>query len=518
MSQTHQRPEPSFLSRDFSRAHYTAVVGDLHLCEAEPVNVRFPLWKKYKTREFFFDEVFADFLEHIIKMADGHEVELVLNGDIFDFDSVTSIPKQPAFRTSRLEKLRGLFPAEEKSVYKIRRILSDHGAWVRSLREFISRGHRIVFVIGNHDLELHWPRVKAEICAVLGVDENLTKNVRFCEWFYISNGDTLIEHGNQYDPYCLCSDPVNPLIRKYNEIEIKLPFGNIACRYMINGMGFFNPHVDAAYIMSAPEYVRFFVKYIVRAQPLLIWTWFWGAVVTLIHSFSDTLKPGIRNPLLIEDRIEFLAAKANATPRMIRELRELFANPATLRPMIVARELWLDRAFLILLGLVGLFEVFLFIKQVTDISFFWMFIPVLLFVPFFLFYSSAIHSNVHSYKEPKEDLLAQAGAITKTRRIVYGHTHIVRHEVIGAIEHLNPGSWSPAFLDVECTKPIGQKTFVWIQPGGGGERESQLFQFTGRGARSAFTRFATDTSKTAAFAHNAAHPANRVHKKPQKLS
>jgi predicted phosphodiesterase len=392
---------------------------------------------------------------------------------------------------SKLERLRGLYPEEEKSVYKISRVLSDHDVWVSSLRDFLVRGNRIVFVFGNHDLELHWPRVKEAIFTALKLTDQQRNNVRFCEWFYISNHDTLIEHGNQYDPYCLCSDPINPLIRKYNALEIKLPFGNIACRYMINGMGFFNPHVDSAYIMSAREYVRFFVTYIVRAQPLLIWTWFWGALLTLIHSLSDTLKPGIRNPLLVEDRIDFYAAKSNATPRMVRELRELFANPATLRPMIVARELWLDRAFIIVIALIGLFEVFLFIKQVTDLSFFWMFIPILLFVPFFLFYSRSIYSNVHTYKEPKEDLLAMAGAITKTRRIVYGHTHIVRHEVIGAIEHLNPGSWSPAFMDVECTKPMGHKTFVWISPSEGGhhgERESQLFQFTGRGARSAFAR------------------------------
>lgn len=464
--------------KDFSSAKYTAVISDLHMCEAEPVHPKFPLWKKYKTRAFFFDHVFADFLRHIIDMAAGGEVELVLNGDIFDFDSVMALPEEPPFRVNWLEKKRGLYPEEEKSVFKIDRILDDHSEWLEALRWFLLCGHRVVFVIGNHDLELHWPRVQQRILERLNLTDAYRDNVRFCEWFYISNGDTLIEHGNQYDPYCLCVDPVHPYVRRYNKVDIRLPFGNVACRYMINGMGFFNPHVDSNYIMTVSEYVRFFLKYMMRAQPLLIWTWFWGAFVTLVQSLEDALLPALRDPLRIEDRTNQIAVKANATPRMVRELKELFVNPATHRPLILARELWLDRAFLILLGLLGLFQIFLFIKQVYDISFFWMFIPVLLLVPFFLFYSRSIRSNVHLFKEPQEDILALTSAITHTRRVVYGHTHQVRHEVIGAVEHLNPGSWSPAFEDVECTKPTGQKTFIWIEPAANGTREAHVYHFT----------------------------------------
>jgi len=465
--------------KDFRSARFTAVISDLHLCEAEPVHPQFPLWKKYKTREFFFDSEFFDFLRHISKMSSGSEVELILNGDIFDFDSVLDLPQEPPFRITWLERRRGLASEESKSVFKFARILSDHAEFVEALRWFLLCGHRIVFVIGNHDLELNWPSVQKLLRDRLKLPTEYEENLRFCEWFYISNGDTLIEHGNQYDPYCVCHDPVNPYVVQYNRVEIRLPFGNIACRYMMNGMAFFNPHVDSAYIMSIAEYVKFFVKYMARAQPLLIWTWFWGAVLTLIKTVSDTLLPALRDPLRTEDRLEEIASKANATPRMARELKELSAPPATLRPMTVARELWLDRAFLILLGLLALFQLFLFIKQVYDISVFWMFIPVLVLVPFFLFYSRSIYSNVEQYKEPQDDILAMTSEITRVRRVVYGHTHEIRHEVIGAVDHLNPGSWSPAFLDIECTKPIGQKSFVWIEPSSDGTRRAGVYQFRG---------------------------------------
>lgn len=76
-----------------------------------------------------------------------------------------------------------------------------------------------------------------------------------------------------------------------------------------------------------------------------------------------------------------------------------------------------------------------------------------------------------------------AGMITSTKRIIYGHTHILRHEVIGAIEHLNPGTWSPAFLDVECTQRIGQQAFVWIAPNLEGARTAKLLQVEGESIR-----------------------------------
>jgi len=435
------------------------------------------LWKKYKTKEFFFDESFAEFLRHIQRMSGGEQIELILNGDIFDFDSVLAKPEDAPFEVSWLEELRGLYPEESKSVFKIERILDDHKTWIDALRGFVLRGNRIVFVIGNHDLELYWPGVQSSILNSLNLPTEFLESVRFADWFYISNGDTLVEHGNQYDPYCLCVDPIHPVVVHYNKVEVRLPFGNLACRYMINGMGFFNPHADANYLMSLTEYVRFFLKYMVRAQPLLIWTWFWGACTTLFQSLRDTIRPAYKNPMRTEDRIAEIARRANATPRMVRELRDLAVSPAASNPWIVAQELWLDRAFIILLGLFALFQGFVLIKQIYSISIFWMFIPILLLVPFFLFYSRSIRSYVMDFKEPQERILALSARITQTKRVVYGHTHLIRHEIIGAVEHLNPGSWSPAFRDVECTQPIDHKAFVWIQPGADQRREARVYEF-----------------------------------------
>jgi UDP-2,3-diacylglucosamine pyrophosphatase LpxH len=480
---------------DFKKSNYTAIISDLHLCEAEPVNPKYPLWKKFKTRQFFFDDVFETFLKHIEQKAKGSPVELILNGDIFDFDSVMSLPEKPVFRFHWLEVKRGLYPRPERAKFKIQVIIKHHQAWFQALSQFIKRGNKVVFVIGNHDLELHFPDVQSEILKALQLGKN-ENQVRFCEWFYISNEDTLIEHGNQYDPYCMCEDPVSPFLQGYNFKSLRLPFGNLACRYILNGMGFFNPHVESNFIMSLREYVAFFIKYIWRAQPLLIWDWFFGAMATLVVSLKDRLLKPIKDPLKIEDKINQISVKANAEPRMVRELKELFVPSATSNPFLLARELWLDRAFMILISFLIVLQIMLLVKQFLHVSFFWAFIPLMILLPFFLFYSKSVTSLVSSFKEPDEKILSTASSITRTKRIIYGHTHLIRHEMIGAVEHLNSGCWSPAFTDVECTKAMDQKTFVWIEPHKD-ERVAEVFVFDGQGSQIAFSRKKPNTARRA---------------------
>jgi UDP-2,3-diacylglucosamine pyrophosphatase LpxH len=460
---------------DFTKATHTAIISDLHLCEEEPVHPKFPLWKKYKTRQFFFDKEFSQFLKLIEERAQGHKVELVLNGDIFDFDSVMSLPKSPTFFLSWVERRRGMGAVEEKSLFKIEKILSDHAEWVQALKAFLLAGHKVVFVTGNHDLELHFPAVQEAIRRALDLPREISEQVRFCEWFYISNGDTLIEHGNQYDPYCMAEDPINPFFIRHNRIEVRVPFGNLATRYLINGMGFFNPHLDTMYIMTPKQYVIFFWRYMLRSQPLLMISWLWGSTAALIQALTDYLRPSIIDPLSIEDQIQKIADKSNATPRMVRELKELFVTPAASNPLVLMRELWLDRAFILFITFLFLYFVFLQVDRYINISFYWMFVPLTLFIPFFLFYSRSITSDVREFKEPKERILSLSALITGVSRICYGHTHIVRHEIIGAVEHLNSGTWSPAFLDVECERPLGQKTFIWIEPGETGQRDAKIY-------------------------------------------
>lgn len=462
---------------DFAKAQCTAIISDLHLCEAEPPNKKHPLWKKFKTREFFFDTVFANFLDEIRQKAEGKPLELVLNGDIFDFDSLTNVPKKPWFRVSWLERRRGLDSEVQKSVYKINVILGDHPVWVKALSDFIKEGNKVIFVVGNHDLELYWNEVQRVILDTLKLSPEEKRYVRFVEWFYISNKDTLIEHSHQYDPFCATIDPVNPVVVDYNRLLIQLPFGDLACRYLSNGVGFVNPHVESNYNMSLGQYVAVFFKYMVRAQPWILWTWFWSSITIFIQTLRHANLQELNNPLTIEDRVNEIARKANATPRMVREMRGLFARPVAESPAKILKELWLDRAFLLLLGLAGLLYLFLLVDSIYDLSFYIFFVLVAIMIPPYIMYSRTVRSYVNLYKRPSEHILTSAGMITGTKRVVYGHTHSLRHEMIGAVEHLNSGTWSPGFEDVECTESIEQRAYIWISPRGSSEnRRAQIIK------------------------------------------
>src|SRR6266545_5789009 len=261
----------------------------MHLSEPTRADERRPLWMAFKRRDFFIDDDFARFLVYI-EAAAATPVELILNGDIFDFDSVTELPAGDA-RVDWLAHRRGLASEEWMSVFKIDVIIREHPTWFSALAGFLARGHRAVFVIGNHDAELFWPSVQRRICDALGVETPATLvedieppprpgAVTFCNWFYLSGGDTYVSHGHQYDPHCTVKDPIDPLIQVKGRPRVRVPFGDLAARYMLNGMGYFNPHASDNYIMTARSYLRFFFKYMLRTQPLLIWTWFWGALVT----------------------------------------------------------------------------------------------------------------------------------------------------------------------------------------------------------------------------------------------
>lgn len=455
---------------------HTVVLSDLHLTEAEPPDPRRPLWKRYKRREHFIDASFQRLLEALQKEADD-PVELVLGGDIFDFDAVMAIPEDPPFPVSWLERRRGLDPEEAKSRFKMEIILRDHPVWVAALRAFLLAGHRLVIVVGNHDLELEWPAVQQAFLEALDLPEQHRESVRFCDWFYVSGGDTLIEHGNQYDAYCMCQNPVRPYIEKGKRPYLRLPFGNLAGRLMLNGMGLFNPHVESSFVMSFREYVVFFFRHMVRVQPLLVWTWFWGAAITLARSLDEGLRPALKDPLTYTRRIADIAARSGATSAVVLALRQLHEQPAIYNPVKILRELWLDRA-LILLGLFSAsFQLVLIVNAFTPLPLGWALLVLALFLPMFIFYARSVQSDVYKVQKASFKKLHVAAEIAGVSRVIHGHTHRELHTVIDGVEHLNTGTWSPAFRDPECREPLGRKCFVWLRPGADGERQATLFEW-----------------------------------------
>ncbi|MCO4760386.1 MAG: metallophosphoesterase [Myxococcales bacterium] len=453
-------PAPN-TSRAPREAVETLVLSDMHLSDAEELDPARPHWKAYKRAEFFVDDDVSNLLDWANERSQG-PMELVLNGDIFDFDNITAVPDEPPADVNWLGEVRGLASESWMSVYKIERIIADHPVFFDALGRWVKHGHALVFVMGNHDLELHWPDVQHRILAAIGVGTE--EQVRFCDWFYVSESDTFISHGHQYDPYCSARSPIDPLISVHGRPRVQIPFGNLAERYMLNGMGYFNHHATSNYIMSLKEYVRFFVKYMLRTQPLLLWTWFWGAMVTLFVTLRDYLRPSMRDPMLVEDKVAGVAARARVTPRVVRQLNALSVPSAATDPMKVVRELWLDRGVLLLVMIWAAFQAVSYVNWVLPISPLWVLLPLALLTPVFLMYSFKVKPQVFEaplVNQKRSELIAK---ITGAHNCVMGHTHIPELRRIGPLTFANCGFWSPAFAEPECLTRIGTQTFVWLRP------------------------------------------------------
>lgn len=115
-------------------------------------------------------------------------VELVINGDCFDF-----LLTPPALIGRAQTEVNGAHA-------KWANILSAHGDWFAALRSFLRvPGRRVTFLIGNHDVELCYPSIRARVRSAIGAGPGL---VRFClTQAYQPLPDVVIDHGCQFDPY-----------------------------------------------------------------------------------------------------------------------------------------------------------------------------------------------------------------------------------------------------------------------------------------------------------------------------
>jgi hypothetical protein len=239
-------------------------------------------------------------------------------------------------------------------------------------------------------------------------------------------------------------------------------------------MGYFNPNAAGNYIMSLPDYVRFFFRYMAKAQPFLLFTWFWSAVATLVISMRHHWRPAMRDPLTVDDKVREIAKSARASPSMVRQLHALSVPPTCSNPWHIFRELWLDRAVL----LIGLFAVAVQVVLIANIA--WpmnpwhVLIGLGLGLPWFFLYAHQIRPTVFTKPLINETRAKLIHEITGTRTVVCGHTHVPEDSKIGPMRFINGGFWSPNFKTPECKERVGAQTFVWLRPQGNGHRTPDL--------------------------------------------
>lgn len=461
---------------------HSFVISDVHIADGELPDPKRPLWRRYKDPSFFVDESLTRFLDHARTLSGGERAELILNGDFVDFDCVVAVPDEPDFPVSWLERARGLEAEEAKALWKLGRILDDHRPLMAELRRWLVDGHDLAYVLGNHDLELHWPAAQALFRERLDLPDDCAGELRFCPWFTISGGDTLVTHGHQLDPYCLCQDPMHPFIQVRGATRVRLPFGEYASKYLSNGIGWFNPHVESTYVKSPLEWIWFFYNHVLRQQPFILFTWLWSSVLALWATLRDGLRPAIRDPLTLDERVEDVARAARTTPRVVRAMLEVRVHPAVFRPLKVARELWLDRFFLLVAISVISFQAVSTLHFFAGVSGWWVVVLFAILLGPFVFYTASVDSDVREVSRNIRKRMGLLARITHTDKLVMGHTHDALHERLDGVEYANTGHWAPGFTDIECTQPDGVRGFTWIRPDSSGGRTMELREWTDPGS------------------------------------
>jgi len=128
----------------------------------------------------------ANFINLLARKSDK-SVELVINGDLVDFLAETPWTAFEKHLPNVLIKLNNIF-RREAHVFN-------------ALKTFLQNSkHRLTLLLGNHDIELSLPHVRAILEKTIGAT---SANFRFLfdgEAYSIGN-EVLIEHGNRYDSW-----------------------------------------------------------------------------------------------------------------------------------------------------------------------------------------------------------------------------------------------------------------------------------------------------------------------------
>lgn len=428
---------------------HTVAISDIHLCELEPTD---GLWMRYRQAAYVPDRELASMLDSLSERMGGDDLELVLNGDVFDFDAPRVIDGESRFHNQPRDA--------QHAVPAMMAILRDHATFVDALGRLLARGHRVVLISGNHDVQLTLPEVRStlrralvEACKRAGGPADAGSRVEFRAWFYMNKDGVLFEHGNQYDQYCSYRFPLMPFHR--DSRMIVPTFGSLAARNFAARMGYFNPHVDSSFMLSAFGYVRHWAKYYLFSRRSLAVAWLLGTIRSMVE-LVRRLDRGSR-----ERRRQHLDACVRETGlskrRLARHLR-ICATPADQTPARIARELWIDRLVLGGLALtmlaIGLFFARGPLAAIAAL------VPIAIVGLYELLMPKPGLDEVWNRVQRTARRVAK---IHRARAVVFGHTHHAEGTWERGVFYGNTGSWSAAFRDVACTEPVSdEKPVIWL--------------------------------------------------------
>jgi len=169
------------------------VLSDLHLGAGFGIEAGNPL------EDFTADQDLVHLLQQISAESkqDKLEVELIINGDFFEFLQVPAVDNYDPATLYPPEAY--LDSSQEASIKRLNLIFEGHRAVFKALSDFMQAEppkRRITIIKGNHDVHLYWPKVKSQLRDLLEASGPRASLLLFAAEF-ISREQIYVEHGHQ---------------------------------------------------------------------------------------------------------------------------------------------------------------------------------------------------------------------------------------------------------------------------------------------------------------------------------
>jgi len=428
---------------------HTIVISDVHLGEEVPGD---DAWLSYRHRRFFPDEDFAVLVRHFLGLLRaGDRLELVLDGDVIEFESPRIVDGERFVETPR---------TEEEAVATLFAVVRDHPVFFEHLALLASEGHRVVFVAGNHDVQLALPGVRAALqgaIAKLLPSAEDSANVTVQPWFHQTDDGVHVEHGHQYDAYCSFRDPLRPL--DLDGLQVQPTVGSLAFRHLIARMGYFNAYDERSFMLSVPRYLVHWARYYLFTRRSLAVTWFAGALRVLASILKS--RPGRAVLQTIREQAAIARAAYAQTlaldAKALAAHANLFVEPVDENPHRVVREMRLDHAALAVVAVGGIITAAFKPKLGLAVT-----LGALVF---------GLAQELIAPRQPAkaeyrrvESVARSIAKIYGARAVVFGHTHVPHATFEGGIVYANAGSWAPPMEETHGEAPKKPtRPVVWLR-------------------------------------------------------
>ncbi len=436
------------------------VISDLHLGEGIRPGVANVSYLRQMVR---LVRALVRFLAYYTEHRLGERPwQLVINGDMVDFMSVMILP--PAVDATATadadvdvaddpeDRLYGLGFGERQSQKKLEGVIARHQGVFGRLAEFVKAGNELVVVVGNHDVEFHYPSVQATLvewlcglaCGVGAGEEQraaFRRQILFCPWFYYRKDLIYIEHGHQYDEYCSFDYLLHPVAHNKKtggtKSRIALSVAHMGMRYFANQLPEYDPHTAESWGLF--DYARWAWARGLRGAIRL--SYFYGLLiwrmVEVWYSLVDRKSDGERRAVH-HQRLSALSKEYQIAEEKLMALDALRRVPATKRLWSLLSALFIDR---VLLGAAALLAGGICLARLHGLSRAW--VPALIVVGAAVINEALNRGRLVS---PAQRLRSAPQFIRELIRapfIVFGHSHAPERVALdGGGVYFTTGSWA----------------------------------------------------------------------------